>query len=145
MPLSRELSQLASVITVKDSNRDVGINSSSPTAKLDVGGNVNVSGVVTATNFVGDGSGLTGVTAAASGGGDFATALSNDSTSPLSSFYKVPRLLTVGAGRSITVESDSDSDNKAYIRQNGIRVSSGSTVHIADGTTLIVDVLNLFE
>lgn len=61
MPLSRELSQLASVITVKDSSRDVGINSSTPTAKLDVGGNVNISGVITATSFSGDGSNLDGV------------------------------------------------------------------------------------
>lgn len=140
MPLSRELSQLASVITVKDSNRDVGINSSSPTAKLDVGGDVNVSGAITATSFVGDGSNLTGIVA----GGDFATPLSTDSTSPLSSFYKVPILLTVGAGISITVQSDSASNNKAYIRENSIRVSSGSTVRIADGTTLITDVLNIF-
>ena len=111
-------------IFVDVTNDRVGIGSTQPTAKLD-----------------GDGSNLSGINA--SGGGDFATALS--STAPLSSFYKVPKLLEIGTGKNITVQSDSDSDNKAYIRQNGIRVGSGSTVHIADGTTLIVDVLNLFE
>lgn len=40
---------------------NVGINSASPTAKLDVNGDANISGVVTATSFSGDGSNLTGI------------------------------------------------------------------------------------
>ena len=40
---------------------NVGINSASPTALLDVNGDVNVSGVITATSFSGDGSSLTGI------------------------------------------------------------------------------------
>ena len=39
----------------------VGIGSDSPTAKLDVNGDVNISGVVTATSFSGDGSNLAGI------------------------------------------------------------------------------------
>ena len=58
MPLSRELSQLASVITVKDDNKSVGINSSIPSAQLDVGGDANIGGDLTATSFYGDGSNL---------------------------------------------------------------------------------------
>ena len=61
MPLSRELSQLASVITVKDSNKHVGIGSTTPTAEFDVAGNVK------ATSFLGDGSNLTGITAEGTG------------------------------------------------------------------------------
>jgi len=91
MPISRELSQLASVLTVKDSDKFVGIGSTQPTAKLDVGGavvavaftgdgsgltgvvadtvdlssvdSINASGIITASSFVGDGSNLTGISA----------------------------------------------------------------------------------
>lgn len=40
---------------------NVGIGTTNPTSKLTVVGNVNVSGIISATSFVGDGSGLTGV------------------------------------------------------------------------------------
>jgi len=42
---------------------DVGIGTTNPTARLDVRGDVNVSGTLTATAFVGDGSGLQNVPA----------------------------------------------------------------------------------
>ncbi len=48
-------------------NGNVGIGTIDPTSKLDVRGDVNVTGIVTATVFVGDGSGLTGITASGSG------------------------------------------------------------------------------
>jgi hypothetical protein len=41
---------------------NVGIASTAPVAKLDVIGNARISGVITATSFVGDGSGLTNIT-----------------------------------------------------------------------------------
>ncbi len=44
-----------------DSDLEVGINSTSPAAKLDVLGNVVITGVLTATSFVGDGSNLSGI------------------------------------------------------------------------------------
>ena len=46
-------------ITVDSVNDRVGIASTVPTSTLDVTGDVKVSGVVTATSFVGDGSGIT--------------------------------------------------------------------------------------
>ena len=46
---------------------NVGIGTTNPTSKLTVSGNVLVTGIVTATSFVGDGSGLTGIIAAGSG------------------------------------------------------------------------------
>ena len=49
------------VLTVDSTNSRIGIGSTQPTVKLDVGGDVNVSGTLTATAFVGDGTGLTGV------------------------------------------------------------------------------------
>ena len=53
MANTRELSQLASVISVADETRNVGIGTTTPTSKLHVSGDVRVSGVVTATTFVG--------------------------------------------------------------------------------------------
>jgi hypothetical protein len=61
MSLSRELSQLASVITVKDGNKYVGIRSTAPQAEFDVAGDIR------ATSFFGDGSNLTGITAEGTG------------------------------------------------------------------------------
>jgi hypothetical protein len=49
MSNTRELSQLASLLVVNDETRNIGIGTTNPIAKLDVGGNLNVSGVVTAT------------------------------------------------------------------------------------------------
>ena len=48
-------------------NTNVGINSEYPESALSVTGDVKVIGVVTATNFVGDGSGLTNITATGTG------------------------------------------------------------------------------
>lgn len=45
----------------------IGIGTTQPSSKLDVVGDVNVSGVITATTFVGDGSGLTGIVVTGSG------------------------------------------------------------------------------
>ena len=47
-------------------NEKVGIGSTGPTSKLDVSGDVKVSGIVTATSFRGDGSQLTGISASSS-------------------------------------------------------------------------------
>ena len=72
MARGRELSQLGSLITVDDSTKNIGVATAtpsqkigigtlSPTSKVEVVGDVSVSGVITATSFSGDGSGLTGV------------------------------------------------------------------------------------
>ena len=50
-----------STFTIDGNNQRVGISSANPTVTLDVGGDANVSGTLTATAFVGDGTGLTGV------------------------------------------------------------------------------------
>ncbi len=61
MSNTRELSQLASVISVADETRNVGIGTTTPTSKLHVSGDVIISGVVTSSSFRGDGSQLTGI------------------------------------------------------------------------------------
>jgi len=48
-------------LAVDNVNNRVGINSNSPTTDLDVVGNAKVSGTLTATALVGDGSGITGI------------------------------------------------------------------------------------
>ena len=127
------LANLASEDTfVVDSVNDrVGINSATPTTALDVGG------TVTATAFVGDGSELTGVSG-------FATALSTDQTSPLNIFFKTPKQVNIGAGTSISVESDATSGNVAFIREGIIYVAVGATFRVVSGTQLNTNVLGVF-
>ncbi len=120
-----------------DGDLEVGINSTSPAAKLDVRGNVVITGVLTATTFVGDGSNLTGVSG-------FATALSSSQSSPLFNVFKTPRKFDVGAGTSITIESDATSGNVAFMRNAEVHVAVGSTFHIGSGTTLVTNVLSIF-
>ena len=132
MTRARQLSKLGNpnVFSV-DSGNNVGVNSTSPTEKL------NVVGVVSATSFFGDGANLTGVSG-------FATALSTDSTSPLSSFFKTPQQVNIGAGTSVSVESDAASGNHAFCREGIIYVGVGATFHVGSGTTLITNVLGVF-
>ena len=127
------LANLASEDTfVVDSVNDrVGINSATPTTALDV------NGTVTATAFAGSGADLTGVSG-------FATALSTDQTSPLNVFFKTPQQVSIGAGTSITVESDATSGNIAFIRENIIHVAVGGTMRVANNTQLNMNVLGLF-
>ena len=120
-----------------DGDLEVGINSTSPAAKLDVRGNVVITGVLTATTFVGDGSNLTGVSG-------FATALNSSQSSPLFNVFKTPRRFDVGAGTSLTVESDATSGNVAFMRNGEVHVAVGSTFHIGSGTTLVTNVLSIF-
>ena len=71
MSNSRELSQLADLITIDDNTRNIGfstltnigIGTSSPNHKLNVGGNANITGIISASTFVGSASGLTNVPA----------------------------------------------------------------------------------
>ena len=85
MARGRELSQLGSLITVDDSTKNIGVATAtpsqkigigtlSPTSKVEVVGDVSVSGVITATSFSGDGSSLTNVP-----GGSFSTLVQDTS------------------------------------------------------------------
>ena len=164
---------LGDTLKIDGDNNRVGINSTAPTEALDVVGNVKVSGsitgasftgidvtslkdttggsvkvqantsgavvtgILTATKLVGDGSELTGVSG-------FATALSSDQTSPLNTFFKTPQQVNIGAGTSVTVESDAASGNVAFIREGIVHVAVGATFHIKTNNTLVTNVLGVF-
>ena len=135
--LSDFASGLGDTLKIDGNNNRVGINSTVPAQALDVVGNIAATGTVTATEFVGNGANLTGVSG-------FATALSSDQTSPLNVFFKTPKQVNIGAGTSITVESDATSGNLAFIRENIIHVAAGATFHVKASTTLEINVLGLF-
>ena len=138
MTRARDLARFANNQALSvDGDLEVGINSTSPAAKLDVRGNVVITGVLTATTFVGDGSNLTGVSG-------FATALNSSQSSPLFNVFKTPDTLTIGGGTSVSVESDTTSGNIAFMRNRDIHVASGATFHVGSGTTLLPNVLNIF-
>jgi hypothetical protein len=118
-------------LTVDNTNDRVGIASTTPTQALDV------VGTVKATSFVGSGANLTGVSG-------FATALSTDQTSPLNTFFKTPQQVTIGAGTSVTLESDATSGNVAFIRESIVHVAVGATFHIKTSNTLVTNVLGVF-
>jgi len=96
--------------------------------------NINSTGIITATSFSGDGSGLTGVSG-------FGSAL--ESSGPLNNVFKTSKTLEVTAGIH-TVNSDVASDNLAFMRESIIHVAAGATFHIGSGTTLRTNILNLF-
>ena len=138
MTRARDLARFANNQALSvDGDLEVGINSTSPAAKLDVRGNVVITGVLTATTFVGDGSNLTGVSG-------FATALNSSQSSPLFNVFKTPKKFDVGAGTSLTIESDATSGNVAFMRNAEVHVAVGSTFHIGSGTTLVTNVLSIF-
>ena len=144
--LSDFASGLGDTLKIDGDNNRVGINSTAPTEALDVIGNIKatgtISGNVSASSLSGalpaiDGSQLTGVSG-------FATALSTDQTSPLNVFFKTPQQVNIGAGTSLTVESDATSGNVAFIRESIIHVAVGATFNVKTNTTLATNVLGVF-
>ena len=82
-----------------------------------------------------DGSALTGIQG-------LAEALSN--TAPLNKFLKTPKTVNIGAGTSLTIESDSASGNVAFVKEGTIHVSVGGTFHVKNNTKLQLNVLGIF-
>ena len=130
MSRARDLSRFANQQAISiDSSLNVGINSSSPDAKLDV------VGVVSATEFYGDGSNLTGVSSPGLG-----TALSDDTTSPLNSIYFTNANLSVAS--TITVNPPS-SASAAFTQYANIVLQNDADLIVADGDTFIPDILGI--
>ena len=144
MTRARDLSKLANetVWTIDTTNTRVGIGSTIPSSSLNVGIAITMdgpSGVITATSFVGDGSGLDGVASAGLG-----SAISDDSTSALNVLYYVNKSLDVTTDTTVTVPATSTS-NVAYTNYQEIIVADTKNLIIADGDDLMLDVLDLDE
>ena len=144
MTRARELAKLGQnqVWTIDTTNTRVGIGSTIPSSSLNVGLGITMdgpSGVITATSFVGDGSGLDGGASAGLG-----TALSDDATSALNVIYYVNKTLDISVDTTVTVPATSTSDT-AYTNYQDIIVADTKDLIIADGDTLMLDVLGLGE
>ena len=100
-------------------------------------GAINVTGVVTATSFSGDGSSLSGVSG-------FGSAFDNTSGTLGNLIFETPRNFYQTGVTSAYINAEASSGNMAFTRLNDIRLGVGATMHIGAGTTLIMNVLNLF-
>ena len=105
------------------SDGNIGIGSTIPTQLLDVLGNAIVSGVVTATKFVGDGSELTGIAAGGGGGGEFNTGITSTVQATPLSFETTMHTFPSTSGRQYVIESI----NVANVDES---VGVGTTVNI---------------
>ena len=131
------------VLQVDNTNNRLGIGTTNPQATLEVGsGSVILmdgdAGVITATSFEGSGENLTGISAG------LGTALSSTQGTLDNLVYKASRNAYIGGGTSAYLVSDTTSGGMLFTRLAQITIGSGSTVHIGAGTTLQMNVLNIF-
>ena len=131
------------ILQVDNADQRIGIGTTDPQATLQVGIAITMdgtAGVITATKFVGEGSQLTGVSG-------LGTALSNDTTSVLSKVFFVNQTLDITSETTVTApDSASQSDagfNVAYTNFQDVNVSDSIDLIIADGSELVLDVLQL--
>jgi len=131
MTRARDLSRLTNPtnFTVDAVNNRVGLGSENPTAKL------NVSGIVSATAFYGDGSNLEGVASAGLG-----TAVESGSLYGGEQIYYTNTVLSIGG----TVTVDPPSSSKiGYTQYQEIAVESGADFIVGDGDDFIPDILGI--
>ena len=131
------------ILQVDNADQRIGIGTTDPQATLQVGIAITMdgtAGVITATKFVGEGSQLTGVSG-------LGTALSNDTTNVLSKVFFVNQTLDITSETTVTApDSASQSEagfNVAYTNFQDVNVSDSIDLIIADGSDLVLDVLQL--
>ena len=84
------------------------------------------------------------ISIAGGGGGGLGTALSDVKTDPGNQFYTTPRNVTIAAGTTFFAEASDGDGGIVFSKLGKIHVATGATVHIGSGTTLALDVLNIF-
>ena len=127
------------IVQIDNVNARVGIGTTNPQAMFQVGTAVTVygsTGIVSATAFFGDGSGLDGVAASGLGTAlniDDSTGKHNDDLpedTPLKYIFKAARTMHIGSGTSVRVDSDDTSGNIAFMREASTFVGTGATFTI---------------
>ena len=134
---------------------------------LTVGGNATFSGTVTGatvgitsgTTAIGDAKTLrfigigntfvkngdtVDISIAGGGGGGLGTALSDVKTDPGNQFYTTPRNVTIATGTTFFAEASAGDGGIVFSKLGRIHVATGATIHVGSGTTLALDVLNIF-
>ena len=168
MSRARNLGNLGNenLITGDANTSRIGIGSTTPVTALDVVGvvtatdgfhigissaGVSIASTVQTLNFVGSGNtvvdrgnGSIDISISGGGGGGLGTALSDESTELLSQIFVTPRSDIVAAGTSVSVVSGVSGGGIAFTKLNRIDVGTGATFHVGSGTTLIMNVLNVF-
>ena len=140
MSRARELSRLgnANAISVDTSN-NVGLGTTTSIQyKLDVVGDANFTGVITATALYNEDGAL------GAGGAGIGTELDTTKGTLGNLVYKTPRNFYATGVTSSYINSDATSGNMAFTRLDEIRLGVGATLHIGAGTTMLMNVLNLF-
>ena len=98
--------------------------------------NINSTGIITATKFVGDGSDLTSLPAG------LGTALSANAGTPLNNIYYVNNILHITEHSTVDVPGTA---LKAYTQYTEIQVEDNVNLTVGGDCTFIPDVLNFFE
>jgi hypothetical protein len=131
MTRARDLSRLTNPtnFTVDTTNSRIGLGSENPTAKL------NVTGIVSATAFYGDGSNLEGVASAGLG-----TALAEEGAGAV--IYYTDKTLAIDSNVTVDVP-DASTSNVAYTQYAEISVDSGIDFIVADGDDFVPDILGI--
>ena len=78
------------------------------------------------------------------GGGGLGTAIDANATGAASRIFTTTKNDIISAGTSVTVDGSGGGGGMAFTKLNGIVVGTGATFHIGSGTTLIMNVLNIF-
>ena len=84
------------------------------------------------------------ISIAGGGGGGLGTALSEVKTDPGNQFYTTPRNVTIATGTTFFAEASVGDGGVVFSKLGRIHVATGATLHVGSGTTLAMDVLNLF-
>ena len=129
------------VVQIDNVAGQVGIGTTDPQGMLQVGTMITCMGTgnVFAKKFIGDGSELTNVS-----GGGIGTVYDNNSVDATKLIYTTARRDKISAGTSVSIEGGVGGGYMAYTTLNTIDVGVGATFHIGAGTTLLMNVLNVF-